>query len=302
MSILNYANDGRPPILLVLWRALRHLGPTNEDRLKKLCGPDSLDEVKYVGNTILRYKQLGVFVERGKELALAPPFDGLAIDEDVQQRVFRREVRRRVLLSENNEDFMRREPSGAADFTLACAWMLSIDAYRTDLDRDAVQALEVYHLANIIPGDPDESDKYVLQNDVRWNAFKAWMPFFGFAWHEPFQLDPTEAIEDELPEMVTVGEWITIERFMAELRQAIPVLAEGEYVARARERAEADERWRPFEANEIPPAVTRAMLGLEAMGTLQFEDRADAARHVMLGAEFKRLRTLTHVRSTEAEP
>ncbi|PRP96525.1 hypothetical protein ENSA5_36010 [Enhygromyxa salina] len=300
MSILNYANDGRPPILLVVWRALRHLGPTSEDRIKKLCAPESIGDAKHVGNTILRYKQLGVFVTRGEKLALASPFDRLSLDGDAQYRAFRREVRRRVLLPENNEDFLRREPSGAADFTLACAWMLSVDVYKPDLHRHSVvQNLEKDHLKNIIPGGSKQADKYVLQNDVRWNAFKAWMPFFGFAWNEPFQLDPSEAIEDELSEMLTANEWVTINRFMVNLGQTIPVLAEGDYVSRARARAEADDQWRRFDANEIPPAVTRALLGLEAIGSLELDDRADADRQVMLGSGFRPLCNVTHVRAKE---
>ena len=290
MSILNRPTDGSAPVLLVLWRALRRLGPMPKEKLLALCAPPSIgdDQAK---KTLLRWAQLRLFVEQDDGLRLAPPFDRLDADGSPDYGAFRREVRRLTLSEESNQEFLKPEPGGAADFTFVAAWLLSTDVYADHFhSHPHIQRLEQSQVAPIGAGD----SKYALQNDTRWVGFRDWAAFLGFAWNStPFQLDPTEAIEDELDDVFGEETELAADDFVQRLGDKLPVLDGGEYCHRARERA--TDGWRPIKDREVSPALSRALLRLKESGRIRLDLRSDADSRQLLGAAFVDTRRVSHI-------
>lgn len=290
MSILNRPSDGSAPILLALWRGIRKIGPMRKKRLLGLCAPVSIGDEQAM-KTLFRWTQLGLFLEKDDKLRLAPTFNKLETDGTVDYRAFRREVRRLTLAESSNQDFLKPEPSGAADFTFAAAWLLSTDVFADHFkDLESIQRFEQEQIAPIGEGE----SSYAIQNDTRWSGFRDWMAFLGLGWNaSPFQLDPTEAVEDELDDIFAVQSDLTIDGFLQRLAERLPVLDGGEYFRRARKRARGS--WRAIDDHEISPALTRALLRLREAGRIRFESRADAEMRQLLGVGFTNVDQVSHV-------
>lgn len=290
MSILNRTNDGFAPVLIALWRAVRNLEPMPKENLLALCAPNSIDD-KDAKNTLRRWTQLGLFAEKGGKIRLSPPFDKMKKDLDVEYRSFRCDVRRLVLSEKSNRDFLVPEPEGAADFTYVAAWLLSTDVF-ADHYRD-LASMQLFETEQVRPiGDGDS--KYALQNDTRWPGFRHWAAFLGFGWDTaPFQLDPTEAVEDELEEIFAGKSVLPIDDFVQRLGERLPVLDSGQYFLRARERAATG--WRPIESHELSPALGRALLRLECADRLSLEARSDADGKDLLGIGFATRQRVSHI-------
>lgn len=245
--------------------------------------------------TLNRWLQLGLFTEADGKVNLSSPFDNLDLDTAPEFWPFRHEVRRLVLKDEANTDFLRPEPSGAADFTFVCAWLLSSDVYAGHLKNlDSVQAHERNEVEPIGEGEA----KYALQNDTRWPGFRDWAAFLGFGWNaSPFQLDPTEAVEFELSDLLKDRKDMTIDTILDHISRRIPVLDGGRFAIRARERATSG--WRPIEEHEVSPALSRALLCLEASGKIKLADRSDAAHRTLLGRGFRELCRVSHIEAAK---
>ncbi|MFO7567823.1 MAG: protein DpdG [Enhygromyxa sp.] len=291
MSIMNRASDGSAPILLVLWRALRTMRAIPKDTLLALCAPDSLgDEEGRARKTLKRWLQLGLFTESDGKLHLNSPFNRLEPSADPEYWEFRHEVRRLLFRPEANHDFLKPEPSGAADFTFACAWLLSTDVYGSHFESaESIQALEGAQIERI-----DGAKKFVIQNPTRWDGFRDWATFVGFGWNiPPFQLDPTEAVEFEIADLFQGQKSAGINTVVKHVGDRIPVLDEGTFATSVRERATSG--WRPIERHEVSPALSRALLRLEESGRIKLVDRSDADRRTLLGRGFREFRRVSHV-------
>jgi hypothetical protein len=291
--ILNRASDGSGPVLLVLWRALRECGSMSKEKLLAFCAPESIGD-DTAKRTLNRWTQMGLFVEEDNKLRLGPTFDNLETDGDLEYRAFRREVRRLALSKKSNLEFLKPEPRGAADFTFVIAWLLSTDVNADHLRSPSdIQRFEREQVEPLI-GESDEN-KYALQNTTRWNGFQDWASFLGFGWNaSSFQLDPTEAIGDELEGVFAGQADLTADGFVQRLGERLPVVDSGEYFVRARERAK--DGWRPIKDRELSPALSRALLRFEDAGRLVLEARADADSRELLGVAFTHLRSVSHIR------
>ena len=292
MSILNRPSDGSAPILLVLWRAVRTLRAMSKDELLARCAPPSLgDEETRARKTLTRWRQLGLFVERDGKIALAPPFDQIDPDGDVEYWDFRHHVRRLLLSPEANDDYLRPKPSGAADFTFVCAWLLSSDVYAGHFENlGTIQAHEESEIEPI----GDQKSKFALQNDTRWSGFRDWAAFVGFAsYGSTFQLDPTEAVEFELRDLLNERKEVRIETLLAHISERIPVLDGGNWAVQARERARSG--WREIKGYEVSPALSQALLRLEASLRIRLDDRSDADRKKLRGRRFDEIGSVSHV-------
>jgi hypothetical protein len=294
MSIMNLASDGASPLLLTLWRALRTLRTMPKDALLELCVPASLDEKEgRARKTLTRWLQLGLFSEAQGKLRLNPPFDAIDHQGDPEFWAFRHAVRRLLLRAEVNVDFLLPEPSGAADFTFACAWLLSSDVYGSHFG--SASAIEDHEKTTI---ERRGGTKFMMQNPGRWVGFREWADFVGLGWNSTsFHLDPTEAVEFELRELPGPNWTLTIGEVLRHLREHIPVLDGGDYAVRARERASPG--WRPIADHEISPALTRALLRMEKSREITLMDRGDADRRTLLGRGFRELRRVSHVGAVE---
>jgi hypothetical protein len=293
MSILNRPSDGSAPILLTIWKMIRKLKPMSKAQVLALCAPATLhDNEKRANKTLLRWSQLGLFIEADDKVQLAKPFDKIDVDGLVDYRSFRREVRRLVLSEQNNQGFLKPEPPDAADFTLAASWLLSTDVFAGYCTTfSTIERAQNEQVEPIGEG----HRKFVIQNDTRWGGFRDWCAFLGLGWDaSPFLLDPTEAIEDDLDEIFSSKSKLTIDDFVSRLGEQLPVVDSGTYFHRARDCARP--AWRAIEDNEISPALTLALLRLENAKRLVLEQNSDANSRAMLGEQFAQLRTVSHIR------
>ena len=296
--ILNRANHGSPSVLLVLWRALRVLRPMEKARLVKLCAPETVvPESKAVENTLRRWTAFGLFEEKGGKVYLAEVFDKLTKDDGPEYRGFRREVRRLALSQENNQDFVEAaEPKMAGDFTLVAAWVLSTDVF-ADHFLGSAEKVKTFSHTQVRPAE-GEVGKDIIGNTTRWDGFKDWARFLGFARTAGggFRVDVTDAIDDELDGAIpTEKKFIPVQDFVREIGKKIPVLDGGEYAVQARNRAK--DRWKPIPPNAISPALTLALLRLERAKRIELEHRADASNfRELLGRGLVTSKRVSHIR------
>lgn len=291
MGILNRPSDGSAPVLLAIWKTLRALGPMSKEDLVNLCAPGDIDNSQ-VKKTIVRWTQISLFISSEDSIELSPPFNTIGLETGPDYRKFRAEVRKLALSEKSNDEFLKEEPAGTADFTLATAWLLSLDVYAgLTKDWNSINRIEGEHIK---PAGPDGS-KLIFQNNTRWDGFRDWATFLGFSLsNSNFSLDPTEAVHDELPGLFGNDTKLYIGSFLRGLSEQIPVLGEGSFSVRAKERAK--EAWPKIQEHQITPAISRALQCLEVSGVIRLSDESDADSRRLLGPGMKEIRRCTHVK------
>lgn len=303
MGILNRPSNGSAPVLLTLWRAIRspESGDLSYDDLLEACRPEGIattasDQAK---QTLDRWIELGLFAkDKNNRVKCKGDFQKLPAEGDPFHLDFRSAVRKLVLAESSNKDFLKVEPAGAADFTLALSWLLATDVYEKHLAKlSSVESLEAKQIEK--RGEEGQS-KFLFQNDTRWNGFCDWAAFLGFAsYGEPFSLDPTEAVRASVVSLRKGRH--KFDQVIATIVEDLPVFPGGEYSKRAYKELAKPGTWREYKDLETPPSLTRALLGLEAEGTIQMTTSADADRKfTLLGPSFKNVRTVDHVETPGA--
>lgn len=289
MTILNQTNDGRFNFLIVLHRVVAQHGSIDRERLLTLCssGGDG-DNQKYPSKTLLRWTQLGLFLEsEDGRISLSKGYE-----DPKNLPSFCREV---LFRDENNQNFWDSEGTRAADFTRGLAFILCQDIYSNDFNNHPqVQSLEGRQIG-------DESRR-ILGNDTRWNGLRAWSEFLGFFWSDPrLWPDPTSAIREELAGLFGAQQELTATAFIERIAERIPVLDQGRYRLEV-ERALDTQEWQaPARPNMLSTSLSRALWRLSRPGgPLRFEERSDAGDGRILqrsgGREWPRF---THVLFTQ---
>lgn len=298
MSILNRPSDGLSSVLLVLWKTLRVMGSMPKDKLLGLCAPSSLshhstgfEQAQLAQKTLARWTQLGLFVQNSGTVKLSSSVRKLDPDGDPEFKAFRAAALDIVLEKSNNKDLVKAESGHSADFCFAACWVLGQDVFR--FPGGAYGEVESVEMKQI------KKNPFAFRNDTRWSGFKDWASFLGLGWNTKigrtsvFSADPTDAIRSHLPSIFQKSREIPQERFFDQLSRVLPVLDRGEYRRRAEKRFEGN--WRPLGNQDVSPAVTRALIRLEIEGLIKIDDRADADERVLLGRNFKPVRSVSHV-------
>jgi hypothetical protein len=292
MAILNLTSDGLPSVLVALYRTLAHERATSEDSLRALVCPPTLDaEQKKVGPTLNRWTQIGLFVEEGDQIALNPVCKPSSRELSVTATELRTHARRLVLQADNNDDLATETPQKGADFTYALAWALLQDIYT--FPGGAHEQIEPIESSQFSESDSDRP----FQNDTRWNGFKHWAVFLGFGWTDEsnqFVLDPTLAVEAQLPQIFGGETNLPIAMFVERLSQHLPVIDGGRYQNEVKERL-APQSLRLIEDHQVSPALSLALLQLQAKGSFALESRSDAPRKTLLGRRFLTLKDVSHI-------
>ena len=292
MSLLNRPSDGFHSSLVVIYKLLLLEKKLPRDRIKALCAPPTATDTNHVGNTLNRWTQLGLFVEKEGEVSINP---------SVAQKDFKIErlpsvARGFVLSQENNENFFEKEGSGSADFTRLQAWSLMQDVWDFDQTSDKEVNLRLSKQTN--------DDSIFKQNDTRWPGFKAWSQFLGFSWKPRFpkakiEPDPTEAIRDILPAVFSAGKTLDAPSVVKRFAEHLPVLDGGRYRLMVEERlgeTKGEYSWIPLPHGHLSPSISRSLIRLREDGTLHFEDRDDNEyRRSLTGRGRKVIATITHV-------
>ncbi|WP_322034305.1 protein DpdG [Paraburkholderia tropica] len=269
MAILNMESDGMPGQVLIALKALVTFGPMTKDRLIDICAPEPAIEPKRFRAAVTRWTQLGLFTEVDGRIRIASDYNWLSNLEGEEAIRQMPTVVREVALSEiNNRKFWDADSNLSADFTRAAAWMLAQDIYTLPSSPKQIQTLESRQIGN--------DGRRVLQNETRWNGFKHWSVFMGFAsGDDPLVIDPTAAVRDSLPNIFKEADTLAAVDFIETLARLLPVLDFGSY----RQLVEAEIRNTELElpsGDALSMSLSRALKRLEIGGLINFEARADA--------------------------
>jgi hypothetical protein len=269
MAILNMESDGMPGQVLIALKALVARGPMTKERLISICAPEPAVDPKRFRSAVTRWTQLGLFVETEGKIRIASGYSWLS-NLDLHQAIRQMpSVVREVALNEtNNKNFWDAESNLSADFSRAAAWILAQDIYRLPSSAEQIQILESIQIGN--------ESRRVLQNDTRWNGFKHWSVFMGFASGDsPLIVDPTVAVRDSLSGIFKGSGTLTAADFIEALATVLPVLDFGSYRQLVESEIKSSEL-ASRAADALSMSLSRALKRLEIDGQVGFEIRADA--------------------------
>ncbi len=276
MSLLNLTVDGLPNLLVVLYSTVASARSplTTDEVLDIVAPPGVVAESRMARVTLNRWIELGLFRmdDSGHRVVLnREPETAMKNDADIV-RAARFAARECALSEANNPDLWARESARAADLTRSLAWLLAQDVYR--LRFSEAQSLELKQVAN--------DDLRLMQNDTRKNGLQFWGNFLGFV-RQPGggDVDPTLAIREELPACIDTGEEIPAVDLVERLALRLPVLDGGIYRMAVEAQLEKD-ALPSLQAGQLSTSLSRALFGLMIDQTLQFENRADVGRSIVL--------------------
>lgn len=275
MSLLNLTNDGLPNVLLVLYAtAARAKAPLKVHDLLDLVAPAGVvSDQSMARQTLNRWTELGLFKAAESDsiaLAQSPEMD-LKDDADVVRSA--RMAARACALSEvNNPDLWARQSARAADLTRSLAWILAQDVYQ--LRFSEIEKLELDQV----------SDPHVrlMQNDTRINGLKFWANFLGFV-RQPGggDVDPTVAVRDTVQICLEPGEEMPATDFVERLAVHLPVIDGGAYRLAVESQLE-HHALVDLQPGQLSTSLSRALLSLMIDETLEFQNKADVGRSIVL--------------------
>ena len=293
MTIVNYANDGLYPELIVLARAVADMGPIDPEELVKMC---SVDTPARIRGALSRWSQLGLFESQKDGIVLSKRFAGKKREtSDMLTNRLPGICRELILAQEHCLPLWGAEEAGiSADFVRGIAWLLAQDIYQfpTTWNGDGAEAVEQRQITG---------RKTIIQNDVRWNGLRFWARYLGFATGDnvTFLIDPTGAIGAELAMLFDDRSAISALDFVEKLAQRLPVLDFGAY-RKEIEAALNQDSWKPPAPHHLSMSLSFALRRLELAGRISLEQQADAAHALSLtGRSYRTWKRFTHVRLAE---
>jgi hypothetical protein len=276
MTILNNTSDGLHPELIVLFRAVAHLGKVDAEELIRICFPPGVVTDTLVLNrlrgALARWTELGLFVETdGHNIQL----DGRFVKEkkesldDFTNKL--PSISRHLVLEEKNALPIWTESSTAAvaaDFVRGITWLLAQNIYGFPTTWSNGGAFDIQNSQGV--GD-------IVQNDTRWTNLRHWARYLGFATGDSgsFQIDPTSAIREELFLIFGGQKELPAKDFLSKLSSQLPVLDGGIY----RQAIESNLRtttWRKPDEGHLSMSLSFALRRLDLNGSIKLMGRADA--------------------------
>lgn len=273
MGILNTASDGLPNILVVLYdlvvRARRRIP---RQKLIERVAPQAIssDGGQKATQTLVRWIELGLFEESDEGVTLAetgkavPRSDAELIS---QVRVLARDC---VLSKRNNPDLWAQESARAADFSRSMAWVLAQDVYRP-----LYSDLESLEMQQMSEGTPP-----LMRNDTRRNGLRIWGTFLGFV-RPYFEVDPTVAVRDNIPQLLRAKEGIPVSDFISSLALKLPIIDGGAWRLDVERHMSAD-AMPALGERQLSTSLSRALINLMRSQEIVLENRADVGTGVVL--------------------
>ncbi|MEJ8860073.1 protein DpdG [Variovorax robiniae] len=275
MTVLNLTSDGLPGILMVLHHTvLATSKPVPRTALLEAVAPTAAlqesDPGRMARVTLNRWIELGLFQEKDGEITASarPPrkLSGPALTAFT-----RREVCRLSMSGDNTPDLWAIGSAKSADLTRGLAWMLAQNAFETRLSE--LEALEAQQVSN--------EALRLLQNDTRQNGLRHWADFLGFSRGLGGDIDPTVAVRDAIPEILSPGQDMQAVDFVDRLAEVLPVIDRGRWQKAVLQEVNAD-ALAPLAPGQLSTAISRALLGLRAGGELLLQNRADVGASISL--------------------
>jgi hypothetical protein len=291
MTVLNTPNDGSFNVLMVLFRALKEMGPVREEELRSYCGASLANEPERLRHTLNKWTALGLFRlgEDGKvRLGLDLEFGG---GKEATTAELASLVRRVIFYESNNDAFWDNERCASADLTRGLAWLLAQDIYDANVSSTvAIQALESGQLTDL--------ERRLVRNSTRLEALRVWGLALGFLWNDDAPvIDPTEAIGDELERIFSGSAELSATQLKNRIAALFPVMDGGMYRVEV-EKALNPATWPGLPGEEyLSTSLSRALWRLNDEGRLALEHRSDAGDvRVLGGAKGKAWMTFSHAR------
>lgn len=280
-------SDGMPNVLLAIYRYLVAERSAPRQKIVQVCAPSIVCRQDRASSTLNTWLKLGLFTDGEGVIRLAP-------DAPRDESRLRTWLRSLIFRAENNEPFWGSEGVRSADFTRGLAWCLALDPFR--LHGHGFKDVDALELDSL----PREVE--VFRNDTRWNGFKAWALFLGFAWQARYPkkytlvVDPTPAIRDVLPTVFGASTELTQKDFLDRVRQPLPILDGGTYRLLVEEELRPG-HWPQPQPDELSISLSLALRRLHVEGIIDFKDRADpiAGRVNLVGRNGRRLAGVSHV-------
>lgn len=274
MSLLNLTNDGLPNVLAMLHAAVLRAGKAVlRDELLETVAPSSVvdDDGKMTRQTLNRWTELGLFRQEGDAITVNERPAGARISALELQRFTRRVACKGALAEENNADFWASESARAADLTRSLAWMMAQDVYRASFsDFEAQEAQQI-----------TDPERLLMRNSTRRNGLQYWAPFLGFSRHPHAAIDPTVAVRDVLPEILSPGQGMATADFVAQVAWLLPVLDGGRYQQEVLAAVDPN-ALAPRNPGQLSTALSRALLCLRAGGDIVMAQKSDTGSAITL--------------------
>lgn len=274
MSLLNLTNDGLPNVLAMLHAAVLRVGkPVLRDELLETVAPSSVvdDDGKMTRQTLNRWTELGLFRQEGDAITVNERPAGTRIAALELQRFTRRVACKCALAEKNNADFWASESARAADLTRSLAWMMAQDVYRASFsDFEAQEAEQI-----------TDPELLLMRNSTRRNGLQYWAPFLGFSRHPYAAIDPTVAVRDVLPEILSPGQGMAAAEFVAQVAWLLPVLDGGRYQQEVLAAVDPN-ALAPRNPGQLSTALSRALLCLRAGGDIVMAQKSDTGSAITL--------------------
>ncbi|MDI1450818.1 protein DpdG [Polyangium sp. 6x1] len=294
MTLLNRANNGHVPSMMVLWRTARVFCPTSRARLETLCRPRAnAGDSRMMSYTFATWRALGLFEGDDEHVRLASPFD---VIDQVDTEALRTAVLELLLRPENSPTLLDSDTSDeisrASDFVRVATWALAQDPYRlASSNQDRV--LEQASAQGIA----------LFKGDGRWVSFQEWAYFVGLGVMTRLGLvmNPARAVREVLSGRhalvaLSAEEDVPLTTFLSDLAKALPVVDGGAYRVRLDDVFRAKNH--SFAPHQLSPALALALLQLDHEGVIILSDRPGdvATRLSLLGRARAVVRTASHIR------
>lgn len=289
MSVLNQASDGLFNVLIVLVRVIIRFGPRSREDLLRACGADIASvSTSMLTNTLNRWAELGLFEIRDGMVSLADPHRAaLGSTADVAEERLPKVARTIALASDNNLRFWENERAKSADLSRGIAWMLAQDIYELDTTTKGLQEHETLQFRG--------KTSTIVQNDTRWAGLRTWMGYLGFGREgSPWQVDPTEALRDALPDIFATDRTLPASEFVERAAKVFPVLDGGAYRQEV-ETALKDTAWVGPREGMLSTSLSRAVQRLDREKAIELKHESDTEDALSLSGSNGRIwRDITH--------
>ncbi|MER3383176.1 protein DpdG [Pectobacterium aroidearum] len=297
MSIINNAHGGSQYAVLVAFYQVLKVSPKNtlpREKLMALCAPAALQTGDSENASGKAPKELNAWLDLGL-LKEEPGSNTTEISLNAsyfstKDMPLRQAARRCLQAMENNRDLNSRDER-AVDLTLLAALLLALDVYHNpEISKRNLEQLVNHLLPDFRINSSNEAPVVP--------AYLSWLGFVQQITRESYAIDPTNAIREELPFLMQLGEQLSIAEVLQRLNRALPVLDGGSYRQQVEERI-SRKGWQPLSADRLSTSLSRALLRLQLSGIINMDEKADASGAMQLtGIKGKVLRTVTHLTLT----
>lgn len=288
MTLLNNANDGLHPELIVLFRTVAYFKIIAYEDLLSLCLPKIMGENDDTVKTRLRgslnnWIKLGLFERSGDNVQLNTRFEKVK-KSDIDLYTYELpQIALEFVCQPKNATPIWEDSSSqglTADFVRAASWLLSQDIYTFPTTWSDVGSLSAKQSLNPAP---------IIQNDFRWGSLRFWMRYFGLATGESssFKIDPTAAVKHQLKQIFGNNKELPAKDFLMSLSEKLPILDFGEYRNQV-EKNLNDNVWRKLNSNELSQSLSFALRRLELNGNIQLRGKSDTgSSYRLMGSDYR---------------